>query len=86
MRIPQPKPQPSVVWRDDATDDEFAERVAAIDAAPDAEESLRERVAHAMYVSDLADGHVADYLDFADLSEYRNLADAAIAVMRGDDA
>lgn len=56
--------------------------VRMFDEAPDADESLRERVARAM------SNEVAGNSDYdgpiADL--YRQLADAAISVLRGDDA
>lgn len=71
----------------DFTPDEAA-KVAQIEAAPDAEESLRERVARAIWEADfnsLSD-HGVTWENEAETNrkDYRNLADAAIAVMRGE--
>lgn len=67
-------------WNDrsDADDAEFAEVLAKFDAAPAAEESLRERVADALepftpFIRGLLRREFA-----------REMADAAIAVMRGE--
>jgi hypothetical protein len=57
--------------------EEEAATVARFDAAPDAEESLRMRVACALWAEDGDEWYPSMYL---------RLADAAIAVMRGDDA
>lgn len=67
-----------------------AATVARFDAAPDAEESLRERVARALFDAENEDLEWDDYAigvvhDSAQ-DDYRALADAAIALIRGDDA
>jgi hypothetical protein len=68
-----------------ATDDEFAARVAGIEAAPDAVESLRVRVARA--ICDAAyyreSESVWPRLGPRLRDDYARLADAAIAVIRG---
>jgi hypothetical protein len=57
---------------------EITDRIAAIEAAPDAEESLRERVARAICEADKD-----DWVDLSDFGQgcYLDLADAAIAVI-----
>jgi hypothetical protein len=57
------------------------EQLARIEATPDAEESLRERVARAMFESEHDDCPCVWPLISA--RYFLNLADAAIAVMRG---
>lgn len=67
-----------------------AATVARFDAAPDAEESLRERVAKALYGVDIT--ILGGDVDWQRLQRvmphmvatYRSYADAAIAVLRGE--
>ena len=64
-----------------------AATVARFDAAPDAEESLRERVAIAIHnADDMGGGTLVRWEDEITVNrdEYRALADAAIAVLRGE--
>lgn len=58
-----------------------AETVARFDAAPDAEEALRVKVAEAMWRADFPDGGECP-TEWVEL--YRDRADAAIAAVRGE--
>ena len=71
--------------------DEQAAKVAEFEAAPDAEESLRERVARALFEEPvcapwrsrrLHDGPMGGTYGL-DMREARRLADVALAVIRG---
>lgn len=68
--------------RTTASDADFRDRVAAIEAAPEAEEALRERVARAIYSADDAAHRIASGPE--PRPRYLGLADAAIAVLRGE--
>lgn len=61
-----------------------AATVAGFDAAPDAEESLRERVARAMWAA-VMDDTSWEMLSASSHDRWRTASEAAIAVMRGDD-
>lgn len=98
-------PRPGAAWeivytdgvepttdRSTAPDAEFAAVLERIEAAPEAEEGLRERVADVLWANALATVHMANDLGPEATAKEREvyrrrryliLADAAIAVLRG---
>lgn len=75
-------PAPSPGTAPDISPDEAA-TLARIDNTPDAPESLRERLAAELYVTDGGEGLGHPVLARAAHQRYLRLADAALTVLRG---